>query len=280
MNIQALPSGYSLSRNEHGVCAIRIGLEEPLRRMMLASQEKLARMPGARRMPGRARPLSIPIPGTKDRVLVRPYMHGGVLGKLRGRGFSGLGRAFNELIVSARAENLGLPVPRMAGFTGRKLRSGKWHLEAWVLLIPGTRDLPSFLAENELREPGLSDLLGAVARAIRECHDAGLAHPDLNCRNVIVSAARDRYQAYLVDLDKAHFVGRMHVPSRLSQLCRLYRSLAKQNLLPRIISPRDFERFTSAYFSGSFRQKHLDVFMSRCRRAVFWHSLAWKKNRR
>lgn len=258
---------------------MKFGLEDTIGPLMGASHAKLARMAGAKRMPGRAHPLSLPIPGSSARVLVRPYAHGGVLGKIRGRKFSSMARAFNELIVSARAESLGLPVPKMAGFTALKLRSGKWHLKAWILLIPEAKDLPSYFEENSPGEPGKTEIMSAVAKAVRKCHDAGLVHPDLNCRNVIITTNRDRYLAHLVDLDKAHFVRRMHTSTRLGQLCRLYRSLAKERILPRILRPDDFARFTRIYFAGSLKESHLRMFMARCRRAVFWHSLTWKKRR-
>ena len=72
---------------------------------------------------GRGEPFGVDVPGA-GAVFVRPYLHGGLLGKLTGDVHAGDGRFREELAVLAEARAAGVPVPEPLGIVSRSRRLG------------------------------------------------------------------------------------------------------------------------------------------------------------
>jgi 3-deoxy-D-manno-octulosonic acid kinase len=127
-----------------------------------------------------------------------------------------------EVNLLARLRSLNLPVPQP--LAGLCRRNGLTYSGALL-----TRRI----------EPAttLADALGAghqgeiawveVGRCVRSFHDAGVVHPDLNARNIVLGADLGAVgDIYLVDFDRA-FVRAGAVRSFSANLARLQRSLRK-----------------------------------------------------
>ncbi|HEV2130822.1 MAG TPA: lipopolysaccharide kinase InaA family protein [Longimicrobiaceae bacterium] len=175
---------------------------------------------------GRASHAMVPLP-TGERAVVRVYRRGGMLRHLnRERYFLGH-RAFAELRATevARANGVRTPLPLAA--VERSARIGYTALFAtrWV---PGSRDGASWLREAD--PSAARALLRQAGEQIGRMHAAGVAHPDLNLRNLLVAQERGEPTAtvYLLDFDRAR-VYRGPVPTRrrARDLLRLARSARK-----------------------------------------------------
>lgn len=156
--------------------------------------------------------------GDREWVL-RPYRRGGMAARVSQRRYLWTGhgrtRAFRELRLTERLYHQGLPVPRpIAGCV--------WHhgltYEAALITerLAGVRSLADRLPT--LDAPTLYD----VGATLRQFHDAGLDHVDLNARNLLID---DTGHVWLIDLDRC----RLRRPGRWKQanLQRLERSLSR-----------------------------------------------------
>ncbi len=163
----------------------------------------------------------VELPGG-ERVLVRRFLRGGAVRHLnRERYFAGH-RAFDELRATERARAAGVrtPVvlaaeeePRAFGYTARL--ASRW--------IAGAHDLHHWLAGRASAEREAA--WREAGRQIALLHRAGVGHPDLNLRNLLVV---EPAEVHLLDLDRARLVdGPVPAPRRARDLLRLARSARK-----------------------------------------------------
>jgi hypothetical protein len=116
--------------------------------------------------------------------------------------------------------------------------------------------------------------LAAAARLIRRAHDAGLLHPDLNARNILLCPDGS---AMVLDLDRAELLDELSLSDRFAALARLYRSLHKLGLAPDPVSDADWAIFYDAYAGDDpLLLGHTDAFLARCRRHLRRHQLWWR----
>lgn len=182
------------------------------------------------------------------RLVLRRYRHGGLLGRLTGALYLGPSRALAELRVTARAEQMGAPVPHVLCLVLWPILGPFWSAVIGTREEGNATDLLSALrdAPSEQQRHGLSRLVGG---AIGRLHDAGVEHPDLQLRNVIVTPDS---RVVIIDLDGAvfHRHGRLSARKRAVNLGRLVRSAVKNGLWGRSIDRRDLAAFAAAYTRG------------------------------
>ena len=173
---------------------------------------------------GRGNTLTIETP--VGPAVLRNYLRGGWAAHLsRDRyiytGFS-RSRPFREMQLLARLRDMRLPVPLPLAAACR--RHGLTYSGALLTRqIDGATTLADRLGDIQGERSGWI----AVGQCIRRFHLAGIAHPDLNARNILLSShAGDSGQVHLVDFDRGSLspAGRRHC---LANLRRLRRSLEK-----------------------------------------------------
>ncbi|MBE0487016.1 3-deoxy-D-manno-octulosonic acid kinase [Marinobacter sp.] len=157
--------------------------------------------------------------------VLRHYRRGGLVGRLIARRymFSGLERtrAFRELRLLHILKAEGLPVPTpLAAYIYQPVPMA---YEAAILIerIPDAVPWPSAESRSECH------LWQKIGRTIRQFHNAGLYHADLNCDNVMVAGD----DIYLIDFDKCQIrpVSSQVMPRWMtSNLKRLRRSVDKR----------------------------------------------------
>jgi len=157
------------------------------------------------------------------RVVVRGYRRGGLMRLVNRQLYFGGNRAFDELRAAERARAGGVRTPLVVAAIERPARVAGYR--AWLAteLVADGQDLAAWLAagpDDERR--------GAVvresARQIALMHAAGVAHPDLNLRNLLVVGD----EVYLLDFDKAAgSADPVPTASRERDLRRLARSARK-----------------------------------------------------
>jgi 3-deoxy-D-manno-octulosonic acid kinase len=164
----------------------------------------------------------VELPGG-ERVVVRRYLRGGLMRRLnRERYFAGH-RAFDELRVTEHAAAAGVRVPvvlaaveRRAGIAYTASLATRW--------IAGGEELAGWLAGKE--PATVAAALLDAGRQLALMHDAGIAHPDMNLRNLLVVG--DAPDVYVLDFDRARLLPRpVPRPLRARGLLRLARSARK-----------------------------------------------------
>ena len=197
----------------------------------------------ARRLSGRGTVWSVPAAGAgpdgRTRWVVRRYLRGGAMAKiLRDTYFqAGPTRPLRELRASAAARTLGVPVPAVVA--GAVYPAGPLHYRADLVTeqIPDTRDLAEVLfGHAELEKvarwaPDRAAALRASGRLAVRAGAAGVRHPDLNAKNVLLRPAASHGadpEAWMVDLDRCRIrkAPRPRADTD-SMLARLERSLRK-----------------------------------------------------
>jgi tRNA A-37 threonylcarbamoyl transferase component Bud32 len=207
--------------------------------------------------------------------LVRHCTHGGILARLLGDVYLDGNRFLREVAVADALRRRGVPTPEMIAGIRREAFPGIYRAEIVTREVPGARDLAEALRALPPDDAAARrDLLGAAARLLRRTHEAGLRHPDLNARNLLV--AHDG-TAMIIDLDRAELADVLPLRERIAALARLYRSLHKLGLAPQPVTDDDWRAFYHAYAAESDELARLaQGVLDRCRREARRHRLWWR----
>lgn len=226
---------------------------------------------------GRAPVHVAPLPGTDAVVAVRHAWHGGLLAPLTRDRFLRPSRAPHELRQSAALRAAGIPSTEVLGFARTALPLWRCTVDVVSRYEPASRDLGAVLAGEAdavaSREAGegaeapsaaavapaftIVDALAATGRLLRQLTVAGVVHPDLNVKNVLLRRpASGGCEALLIDVDVVRWTPHRR-PQRVlaANLGRLAHSMRRQRerhgsgLAPAAVTA--FER--------AVREAHADV---------------------
>jgi 3-deoxy-D-manno-octulosonic acid kinase len=210
-----LPPGFDLVREGGRVGVLASTEAQALSRAGLFRAEELTR--GLPR--GRVARVTLPT----GEAVVRAYRRGGLLGGGRDT-YRSPRRFLSELRVTLEARDRGIPVPEPLGFVALT-EGGGWRAWAVFRAVPGGRDLREVLAA--CAGPGEARArLRKVLETVREAHDRGLAHADLNLGNVLLDDGEPP-RVFLIDLDRARLGSPRSEAGRFREIARLDRSLEK-----------------------------------------------------
>lgn len=213
--------------------------------------EAAAARPGAFTLRGRGTVWVVPAPerGSGERWVVRHYHRGGAVARLLGDRYLAVGvpRPIRELRVALEADARGVPTPPPVGaavYGAPILYRGDLVTE----YVPGSMDLAAVLfpdAAGAKPDPLTTDppdpftAMTAAGRLVRRIHEAGLLHPDLNLKNILL-AGDGPSPAQVIDLDRARFRDApLGEPARRRMLDRFWRSAGKWQRLIRADEPLD-----------------------------------------
>lgn len=159
-----------------------------------------------------------------NEYVLRHYRRGGLIGKILEDGYCYTGlkktRAYQEFVVTQKLYELGLPVPRP--IAGQVIKHGFYYQADLITTkIAGARDLVKVLSEGELA----ASTYVAIGRMVRDFHNAGLWHADLNIHNIILD---NEEKLWLIDFDRCQFKKPVENFAK-DNLSRLKRSFLKES---------------------------------------------------
>lgn len=178
--------------------------------------------------------------------VLRHYIRGGLIGKVVHDRYVFTGedrtRPFVEWRMLAKMADSGLRVPRPAA--ARYCRHGLLYTADIITVrIPNVVPLSNYIAA-ESRPP---EFWRSIGTAVRQFHEKGVYHADMNAYNVQIDNDGD---LWMLDFDR----GRLLQPGSWQQktLDRLHRSLQKiVTLDPRLhFRPANWEQFLEGYFDA------------------------------
>lgn len=167
--------------------------------------------------------------------ILRTYHRGGLARHVLPDGYLFANRPLAEFLVHRKAYALGLAVPRLLGVC--------WERRGGVLrgcIATQALQGPTLHAAIAGDPAGAGTALRATGQVVRQLHDAGIWHADLQVRNVIVTPSGP----HLIDFDQARATAGLDDMARARNLLRLRRSLQK-NFGPAV----RFEDFLAGYGS-------------------------------
>lgn len=158
--------------------------------------------------------------------VLRHYRRGGFMTRLAKKTYLFLGfgqaRSLAEFQLLEKLRSVGLPVPEPVAAIAWKYHVIWYQAAIIVKRIPGA---VTFADSLSLAEEGLWRKLGQV---IRQFHDQGLNHVDLNCDNILVAGD----QIYLIDFDRCRLAKEKANGTgstwKQRNLDRLHRSIEKR----------------------------------------------------
>lgn len=156
----------------------------------------------------------------RDMVL-RHFHRGGLIGRVNRDLYLRVGaaksRALREFDLLSEMHSEGLPVPLPVA--AQYVPFGPFYrADIITQRIPNARPLQEILSDRALS----SQLWMAIGAGVRNLHDHGVFHSDLNCRNIMIDA-EDR--VWFIDFDKCE--KREPGTWMRANLDRLHRSLKK-----------------------------------------------------
>jgi 3-deoxy-D-manno-octulosonic acid kinase len=189
--------------------------------------EYAAHHPEARAMHGRGVAYAVPLPDGSTRVVVRRSRHGGWLAPLTGDIFLAPTRAPHELEVSLRLSREGIPTPEVVAYSTYEVAPLLRRADVATREVANAQDLAATLEQD--RDPrAVRDAVRMVARLLARMAAAGVRHPDLNVRNILIARDDNGHRAaWLLDVDRVWFDTPRHPRVREANLSRFARSARK-----------------------------------------------------
>jgi tRNA A-37 threonylcarbamoyl transferase component Bud32 len=195
--------------------------------------------------------------GCPERLIVRPYLRGGLIGRVFHDRYFDAKRAIKELQLYQEAHKRGIPTLEVIGAVTRSCRGLGYRHGIITRYLEEVQDLAAILVDQTdpiFRRQGMR----AAGQAIRIMHDQGFNHPDLNIKNILIRFEKDEGQetaqarAWVIDFDRGHFVeGALLKKARSNNLLRLLRSFVKfEKKQPGVLHLRDPLELSLGYFGG------------------------------
>jgi len=187
---------------------------------------------------------TVRIPTEQGPVILRRFRRGGAMRWLGETYFGFRARPLREFELLLRARRRGLPVPDPLAAVVERRFAVAYRGCLLMHEIVGAVPISDLVAV----EPP-PDLIAMLARGLRELHDAGLSHPDLNLGNVLVVSRSYGTRLAFVDLDRARLgAGPVGAATRRRSLRRLRRSAGKLDPTGRLFSGSALDRLERMYW--------------------------------
>lgn len=164
-----------------------------------------------------------------ERWVVRHYRRGGAVARvLRDRYLrGGATRPERELAASVAARAKGVATPEVVAYA--VYPAGPYYrADLATRWVEDSEDLGGVTFGADTRSVAERAAAWAAAgRLLRTTFDAGVRHPDLNLRNVLIAGDAAAPDAWLLDLDRATVTGRLPDAARAAMIERFDRSRRK-----------------------------------------------------
>jgi hypothetical protein len=188
--------------------------------------EWAARQPGAQPLEGRGTAWAATLDGGGE-IVVRHSRHGGAFAALTGDLFLMPTRAPRELDAAIRLAALQVPTTEVIASAVYPVFGLLARADVATRRLEGA-DLPGAwrAAHTDARR---GELMDAVTTLLDRMSAAGVVHPDLNLKNIFITAEAGRIAAFVLDVDRVEFLPGASAEVGRRNLARLVQSAGKWN---------------------------------------------------
>lgn len=182
------------------------------------------------------------------RMVIRQYSHGGLF-----RGFTRtlflLGsRSFQELMLTEEVRASGIPTVEPIGAIRQYVPPFFYRSYLLTLEIPQAMDLVDYFRKIGAKPSSeillqKRNVIQSTGRILRQFHEQGFFHRDLQLKNILVSGER----VFLIDFDRSYRRQPLPLSEKMKNLLRLNRSMEKWRRLGLPITRTDCWRLFWAY---------------------------------
>lgn len=225
---------------------------------------------------GRTLHPSIPLRDGK-RMVLRQYSHGGLLRAITGNLYFFGERSFRELALTEEIRSCGIPTIPTLGAIHHRVFFPLYQAYFLSLEVPRAMDLIQYFHEvrtNPSRESISSKrkTIRSVGHLIRQFHQAGFFHGDLQLKNILVAGE----QLLLIDFDRSYRKSVLSTKERMKNLLRLNRSAEKWRRLGLPITRTDRWRFFLTYAGDDQRiRETMAKTLRRYSLRLLFYRLSW-----
>ncbi len=226
-----LPAGYEHSVVGARDVVVQSALASDVRDVLQAHDtlyDWAGGAPQARALRGRAPVYVATLPRSRVEVVVRHAWHGGLLAPVTGDRFRLPTRAPRELALSARLLAGGIGTTEILGYTLYPAGPGLRRVDVLSRFIPNAFDLGAVVSDLA-PTIAAADALPAVRALLVQLALAGVVHPDLNVKNILLTRPTPNdIRPFVIDVDVVRFETTRD-PAFVMQanVARLTRSLRK-----------------------------------------------------
>ena len=183
--------------------------------------------PQPRALQGRGVVYVATVPGTDEVVAVRHAWHGGLFAPITGDRFLMPTRAPREAAASATLQARGIRTPDVLAYALYAAGPGLRRVDVCTRYVPDAWDFGAVLAglAPSISRPAAER---AVLSLLTQLAQAGVVHPDLNVKNILLAPRRGAApDAWLLDVDVVEFRSGDARALHLRNVARLERSIRK-----------------------------------------------------
>jgi len=196
---------------------------------------------------GRSLHPSIPL-REGQRMVLRRFLHGGLLSAVTRDLYALSSRSFRELALTEEIRSAGIPTIRPIGAVHQSVIFPFYRAYLLTLEVPDARNLIQFFQDMGSHPVGevlalKRKIIRAAGRLVRQFHDSGFFHADLQLRNLLVADQR----VLLIDFDRSLRMQNLPERIRMKNLVRLNRSVDKWKRQGLPVTFSDRLRFFLAY---------------------------------
>lgn len=223
---EQLPTGYKILSNNIGYVILREDLSPDLPDILFgllsnSISNQLIPLSGGRNN------IFLFKLSTNSSALIKQYSHGGISGRIFPQYYFFSNRFLHEFYIYINILKNILPVPEyLGGYWSKKL--GLYKCGIITEYIPDTYTLEEFLNNNFFSVEEKYDILIKCGKIIKNMHDIGIFHNDLQIRNLIISSTNK--SVFLIDFDNAKQIPIFNNYYRSQNLLRLKRSFIKRGI--------------------------------------------------
>jgi 3-deoxy-D-manno-octulosonic acid kinase len=202
---------------------------------------------------GRTLHPSIPF-GDGKRMVLRQYSHGGLLRAITGNLYFFGARSFRELALTEEIRSCGIPTTPTLGAIHHRVFFPFYQAYFLSLEVPLAVDLTQYFDQIGAHPcpetiSTKRKTIRSVGHLIRQFHQAGFFHGDLQLKNILVAGD----QLLLIDFDRSYRKSALSRRERMKNLLRLNRSAEKWRRLGLPITRTDRWRFFLTYAGNDKR---------------------------
>ncbi len=213
----------------------------------------------------------------KQRVVIKKYYHGGLLGGVLRDLYVFGSRSFEELILTEEAQSCGIQTPKPLCAIHQSIFPFFYKAYLISLEVPGAQDLNSLLKEigSDFSLKNLilkRKIIRSVAELIKKFHDHGFFHSDLQLKNILVSGEK----TFIIDLDRSYRKTELSLNQKIKNILRLKRSIEKSKRVGLPVTRTDQMRFFLFYSEGDITTRDSLKKALRFYRLIYpLHRLGW-----
>lgn len=259
-----LPQAWYLFRSLDRVGLQSLEFFDPNKLVLLGEESNLS---------GRGAVREFSLSGKK--VIFRPYRHGGLLRRLRGRGFSSPERPFQEIALAQSLLDAGLPTAAPIAAVAVRDQSA-FELACAFQKLEGKDLLAYFLEETD--KTARKSVLLQTGELIARLHAWGLFHYDLHWKNLIWEKTTGT--VHVLDLDRSSRLEKLTGAQTLDNLTRLYRFLFRRRSIhcETVLQEGEFLEMLKGYDAAQAETLFTQI-RKRFHRWKWWHQLGWSLER-